>query len=32
VTIDTGLTEGQRIVVEGAFLLKNELLLEQEAD
>ena len=30
VTIETGLTAGQRVVVEGAFLLKNELLLEQE--
>jgi cobalt-zinc-cadmium efflux system membrane fusion protein len=32
VTIATGLSKGQRIVVEGAFLLKNELLLEQEED
>jgi len=32
VTIATGLTEGQRVVVNGAFLLKNELLLEQEED
>ena len=32
VTIASGLTEGQRIVVNGAFLLKNELLLEQEEE
>lgn len=30
--IASGLTARQRIVVEGAFLLKNELLLEQEKD
>jgi cobalt-zinc-cadmium efflux system membrane fusion protein len=32
VTISTGLSAGQRVVVEGAFVLKNELLLEQEED
>jgi len=30
VTIGSGLTAGQRVVVEGAFLLKSELLLEPE--
>jgi len=32
VTIDKGLTVQDRVVVEGAFLLKNELLLEQEEE
>jgi cobalt-zinc-cadmium efflux system membrane fusion protein len=32
VAIAGGLTAGQRIVVEGAFLLKNELLLDRKAD
>ncbi len=32
VTIASGLTPGQRVVVEGAFLLKSELLLEPEEE
>jgi RND family efflux transporter MFP subunit len=32
VTIDKGLTVQDRVVVDGAFLLKNELLLEQEEE
>ena len=32
VAIDKGLTVQNRVVVEGAFLLKNELLLEQEEE
>jgi cobalt-zinc-cadmium efflux system membrane fusion protein len=31
-TITSGLTAGQRVVVEGAFLLKSELLLEREQE
>jgi multidrug efflux pump subunit AcrA (membrane-fusion protein) len=32
VTIAKGLTGRERVVVEGAFLLKNELLLEQDEE
>jgi cobalt-zinc-cadmium efflux system membrane fusion protein len=32
VTITSGLTAGQRVVVAGAFALKNELLLEPEEE
>lgn len=32
VTITKGLTAGQRVVVEGSFLLKSELLLEPDED
>jgi hypothetical protein len=32
VEVKSGLQAGQQVVAEGAFLLKSELLLEQEAE